>query len=164
MRGGCSSASCINARRPRVRRRTARTNACIACSRRKRRNRPRQTRLCSNASSTPSCRPTTKCARTRRLTTKHPPRVGIPRHVRCQRASPPPTYPGHFELRRVSSAGTFRLHNGQQFLTQALNGEMIGLEEVHESVWNVLYYDTLLGRFDERTRTITGAPSLKKDC
>jgi hypothetical protein len=23
---------------------------------------------------------------------------------------------------------------------------------------------TLLGRFDERTRTITGAPSLKKDC
>ena len=68
------------------------------------------------------------------------------------------------ELRRVSSAGTFRLHNGQQFLTQALNGEMIGLEEVHERVWNVLYYDTLLGRFDERTRTITGAPSLKKDC
>ena len=41
---------------------------------------------------------------------------------------------------------------------------MIGLEEVHESVWNVLYYDTLLGRFDERTRTITGAPSLKKAC
>ena len=41
---------------------------------------------------------------------------------------------------------------------------MIGLEKVHESVWNVLYYDTLLGRFDERTRTITGAPSLKKDC
>ena len=76
----------------------------------------------------------------------------------------PPTYPGHFEVRRVSSAGTFRLHNGQQFLTQALNDEMIGLEEVQEGVWNVLYYETLLGRFDERTRTITGAPSLKKDC
>ncbi len=76
----------------------------------------------------------------------------------------PPTYPGHFEVRRVSSAGTFRLHNGQQFLSQALNEEMIGLEEVQDGVWNVLYYDTLLGRFDERTRTITGAPSLKKDC
>jgi hypothetical protein len=64
----------------------------------------------------------------------------------------------------VSTAGTFRLHNGQQFLTQARNGEMIGLEEVQDGVWNVIYYETLLGRFDERTRTITGAPSLKKDC
>ena len=76
----------------------------------------------------------------------------------------PPTYPGHFEVRRISTAGTFRLHNGQQFFTQALNGEMIGLEEVRDGLWNVLYYDTLLGRIDERTRTITGAPSLKKDC
>jgi putative transposase len=76
----------------------------------------------------------------------------------------PPAYPGHFEVRRVSTAGTFRLHNGQQFLSQALNNEMIGLEEVQDGVWNVIYYETLLGRFDERTRTITGAPSLKKDC
>ncbi len=76
----------------------------------------------------------------------------------------PPTYAGHFEIRRVSTAGTFRLHNGQQFLTQALNCETIGLEEVQNGVWNVIDYETLLGRFDERTRTISGAPSLKKDC
>ena len=67
-------------------------------------------------------------------------------------------------MRRVSSAGTFRLHNGQQFLSQALNNEMIGLDEVQDGVWNVIYCETLLGRFDARTRTITGAPSLKKDC
>ncbi len=41
--------------------------------------------------------------------------------------------------------------------------EMIGLEEVQDGIRNVLYYETLLGRFDEGTRT-TGAPSLKKDC
>lgn len=41
---------------------------------------------------------------------------------------------------------------------------MIGLEEVQDGLWNVRYYDTRLGRFDERTRTITRAPSLKKDC
>ena len=76
----------------------------------------------------------------------------------------PPTYPGHFVIRRASTGGTFRLHNGQQFLTQALNGEMIGLEDVRDGLWNVLYYDTLLSRFDERTRTVTSAPSLKKDC
>lgn len=75
-----------------------------------------------------------------------------------------PTYPGHFEIQRVSTADTSRFHNGQQFLTQALNGEIIGLEEVQEGVWNVIYYEMLLGRFDQRTRTITGAPSLKKDC
>ena len=76
----------------------------------------------------------------------------------------PPAYPGHCEIRRVSNAGTFRLHSGQHFLSQALNGESIGLEEVQEGVWNILYYDTLLGRFDEHTHTITGAPSLRGKC
>lgn len=75
-----------------------------------------------------------------------------------------PEYPGHFEIRRVSSAGTFRLHSGQYFLSQALNDEYIGLEEVQDGLWNLIYYDTLLGRFDERTQTITGAPSLRGKC
>ena len=76
----------------------------------------------------------------------------------------PPDYPGHFEVRRVSSAGTFRLHSGQHFLSQALNDEYIGLEEVQDGLWNIVYYETLLGRIDEHTHTITGAPSLKKKC
>jgi transposase InsO family protein len=76
----------------------------------------------------------------------------------------PPAYPGHVEVRRVSNAGTFRLHSGQQFLSQALNGHDIGLEEVHDGIWNILYYDTLLGRFDERNKTITGAPALRGAC
>lgn len=41
---------------------------------------------------------------------------------------------------------------------------LIGLEEGQDGIWNVIYYETLLGRFDERTRTMTGVPSLKKDC
>jgi len=76
----------------------------------------------------------------------------------------PPEYPGHVEVRRVSTAGTFRLHAGQYFLSQALNGEYVGFEEVHDGLWNILYYTTLLGRFDERTHSITGAPSLKDKC
>ena len=75
-----------------------------------------------------------------------------------------PVYPGHVEVRRVSNAGCFRLHSGQVFLSQALNGEEVGLEEVHDGVWNILYYDTLLGRFDERTKAITGAPSIRAGC
>lgn len=69
----------------------------------------------------------------------------------------PPEYPGHFEVRKVRGAGTFRLHSGQPFLSQALNPEYIGFEEIADSLWNVVYYETLLGRFDERTYTITGA-------
>ena len=76
----------------------------------------------------------------------------------------PPVYPGHVEVRRVSNAGAFRLHCGQIFLSQALNGEDIGLEEVNDGIWNILYYDTLLGRFDQRTKAITGAPSIRGEC
>jgi hypothetical protein len=42
-------------------------------------------------------------------------------------------------------------------LSQALNDEYIGLEAVQDGLWNLVYYDTLLGRFDEHTHTITGA-------
>lgn len=76
----------------------------------------------------------------------------------------PPEYPGHFEVRKVSGAGTFRLHSGQHFLSQALNHEYVGFEEIADGLWNIVYYETLLGRFDEDTHTITGAPSLKKKC
>jgi transposase InsO family protein len=76
----------------------------------------------------------------------------------------PPDYPGHVEVRRVSNCGTFRLHSGQYFLSQALNGEYVAFEEVQDGIWNIIYYTTLLGRFDEHTHRITGAPSLKNKC
>jgi hypothetical protein len=69
----------------------------------------------------------------------------------------PPVYPAHLEVRRVSSAGTFRLHAQQPFLSQVLRGEDIGLEEVGDGIWNIVYYSTLLGKIDERSLQITGA-------
>src|SRR5216684_7600320 len=68
----------------------------------------------------------------------------------------PPVYPAHLEVRRVSSAGTFRLRSRQPFLSQVLRGEDIGLEEVGDGIWNIVYYSTLLGKIDERTLQITG--------
>jgi len=68
----------------------------------------------------------------------------------------PPEYPGHLEVRRVSAAGTFRLKAKQPFLSNALADEYVGLEEVGDGLWNIVYYQTLLGRIDERTRRITG--------
>ena len=67
-----------------------------------------------------------------------------------------PEYPGHLEIRRVSTAGTFRLLSCQPFLSHALSGEDIGLEEVGDGIWNIVYYSTLLGKIDERTARITG--------
>jgi hypothetical protein len=68
----------------------------------------------------------------------------------------PPEYPSHLEVRRVSAAGTFRLKAKQPFLSNALADEHIGLEEVGDGLWNIVYYRTLLGRIDERTGRITG--------
>jgi putative transposase len=67
-----------------------------------------------------------------------------------------PEYPAHMEVRRVSTAGTFRLHARQPFLSQALKSQDIGLEEVADGIWNIVYYTTLLGKIDERTLLITG--------
>ena len=68
----------------------------------------------------------------------------------------PPLYPARLEVRRISSAGTFRLRSQQPFLSQTLRGEDIGLEEVGDGIWNIVYYRTLLGKIDERTLLITG--------
>jgi putative transposase len=68
----------------------------------------------------------------------------------------PPLYAGHLEVRRVSPAGTFRFHGQSPFLSQVLQGQQIGLEEVGDGVWNIVYYRTLLGKIDARTLRITG--------
>jgi hypothetical protein len=44
----------------------------------------------------------------------------------------------------------------QPFLSNALSDEHIGLEEVGDGIWNIVYYDTLLGKIDERSWKITG--------
>ena len=67
-----------------------------------------------------------------------------------------PEYPAHLEVRRVSAAGTIRLKARQPFLSNALADEHIGLEQVGDGLWNIVYYMTLLGRIDERTGRITG--------
>lgn len=69
----------------------------------------------------------------------------------------PPVYPAHLEVRRVGTAGTFWLHGQHPFLSHVLRGEDIGLEEVADGIWNIVYYSTLLGKIDERSFHITGS-------
>lgn len=68
---------------------------------------------------------------------------------------PKPDYPGYYEIRRVSSAGYFKFKTENLFLSSTLAGEYIGLDEVDDGVWSLYFYNSLLARYSEYTRTIT---------
>jgi transposase InsO family protein len=69
---------------------------------------------------------------------------------------PSPDYPAHLEVRTVNAAGNIRLRDRDIFLSTALTGESIALEEVDDGIWNVVYYTTLLAKLNERVGEITG--------
>jgi putative transposase len=66
-----------------------------------------------------------------------------------------PEYPAHFEVRRIRRGGDVKFRGRAPFVTHALAGADIGLEEITDGVWNIVYYRTVLGRLDERTGRIT---------
>jgi putative transposase len=65
---------------------------------------------------------------------------------------PPMDYPGHFELRRVSSNGCISWKDTAVFLTESLAGDIVGFEEVDDALWTVYFGTVALARFDERQR------------
>ncbi len=69
---------------------------------------------------------------------------------------PAPEYPGHYLVRRVSRAGTFRFKNRQLFLSDALIHEPIGLEEIEDGLWSLYFCQVLLARLDERDFRLRG--------
>lgn len=66
-----------------------------------------------------------------------------------------PEYPAAMERRRVSAAGTVSWSGRAIFLSETLQGEDVGLDEVDDGIWNVVYYRTLLGRLDVRAGRFT---------
>jgi putative transposase len=69
---------------------------------------------------------------------------------------PPLEYPGHFLVKRVTSAGTIRFKYSLPFLAYALKGHEVGLEEVDDGVWSVYLGEVLLGKLDEATMKVHG--------
>jgi transposase InsO family protein len=63
---------------------------------------------------------------------------------------PPIHYPGHFQVRFVCNAGTFRFKNRLLFIANALKQNHIGLDEVEDGVWSIYFSNTLIARLDER--------------
>jgi putative transposase len=61
-----------------------------------------------------------------------------------------PEYPGHWEVRRVRSAGEIQIGGGRVFLSHALTGDLVGLEEVEDRVWRLAYRSLVLCFIDCR--------------
>lgn len=78
-----------------------------------------------------------------------PARLYLPSLQRYPSRLPEPQYDSHCEVRRVSTAGAIRFANTQIFLSSVLAGEHIGLEEIDDGIWNVLFFDHVLGRLDQ---------------
>lgn len=72
----------------------------------------------------------------------------------------PPTYPAHFEVRRVSRNNGIRWNSQWINVSSTLREEYIGLEEVGDGIWSVWFGPVLLGRFDERELRIYGVRNL----
>ena len=69
---------------------------------------------------------------------------------------PPFEYPGHFILKRVTNAGTFRFKKRVLFIANGLIHHTVGLEEIHDGIWSIYFCRVLIGRLDERDYIIRG--------
>lgn len=66
---------------------------------------------------------------------------------------PGPEYPSYAEVRYVSTQGQIKFHGRPYFLSATLAHDPVALIEVDDGIWDVLFYDLLLGRLDLRTHT-----------
>lgn len=67
---------------------------------------------------------------------------------------PEPDYPKHFEVRLASDNGQIRMFGAHVFVAHALSGEYLGLEPLDDGLWSIHFYDTIVARYDERTKKI----------
>ncbi len=72
----------------------------------------------------------------------------MPRKIR------PYDYPGHFLVRRVSRGGTIRVFHNQVFVSNTLQEDYVGLEEVDDGVFDLFSCFYHIGRYELRTNKI----------
>ena len=84
------------------------------------------------------------------LEQQRPAEVWKPPPRSCPDRIPSAEYPGHFELRKVSSSGKIKFKNRALWLSETLKHQTLGLEEIDDGLWSIHFYDVLLARFDER--------------
>jgi hypothetical protein len=63
-------------------------------------------------------------------------------------------YPGHMEVRVVSSNGCLSWKGAPFFVATPLAGERVAFEEVDDGVWTLYLATVALGRYDDRQRRL----------
>jgi hypothetical protein len=63
-------------------------------------------------------------------------------------------YPAHYLVRRVSRCGTIRVLHNQVFVSQTLNEEYVGLEEVDDGMYDLYFCFYQIGRYELRQNRI----------
>ena len=130
MSGGCGSAFSISAADPRRRRTTARTNGCTRRSRRRRFGRPAPT-LAPQQRAFNRFRAEYNDERPHQFLEGATPASRYRTSPRLYTGTLPPIeYPGHFIVKRITNAGTFRFKKQLLFIANSLKQHTIGLEEV----------------------------------
>ncbi len=72
----------------------------------------------------------------------------LPKKIECY------DYPGHYLVRRVSRAGTIRVFKKQVFVSNTLQEDYVGLEEVDDGVYDLFFCFYHIGRYDWRANRI----------
>jgi len=75
-------------------------------------------------------------------------RRALPRRIE------PYDYPGHYLVRKVSRGGTIRMLRKQIFVSNTLQEDYVGLEEVDDGVYDLYFCFYQIGRYDWRRNKI----------
>ena len=78
----------------------------------------------------------------------HPSPRAIPKRIQ------PYDYPSHYLVRRLSRCGTIRVLRNQVFVSQTLNEDFVGLEEVDDGVYDLFFCFYHIGRYELHTNKI----------
>jgi putative transposase len=81
----------------------------------------------------------------------------------CPTQLPEVSYPGHFEVRHVASNGTISVGGRAYFLSETLDQQDVGLEEIDEGLWTVYFVDVPIARLNARTHTVDSAHEYRGD-
>lgn len=65
-----------------------------------------------------------------------------------------PGYPARFKVRRVRSNGEIKWQGRKVFVSEALRGEPVGLEQIGEGLWAIQFGPLRIGMLDERTQRV----------
>jgi transposase InsO family protein len=76
---------------------------------------------------------------------------------------PEVAYPGHFEVRRIGTNGCLHFGGQLYFLSETLEGEDVGLEEIDDNLWTIYLVTVPIARLNERTKTVLPAPERRPD-